>query len=300
MGGQLIMLVPLSRKRHTFTTYSYKKSNMSVKQLFLFLTLFLCLSHLSLAQEEISLVSWNIRDFGKTKSAEEIERMAEILRDYDIIAIQEVVAGYGGSQAVARLADELNRKGSNWEYAISNPTSSPAYKTEKYAFLWKTSQVKVVEKATLLGVLKDCVYREPYQIKFKVKGNLVTILNYHARKQKELPEEEVSCISDYIMHHQTEHIILAGDFNLSMDHQAFEKLKEAQYDTCATAGSTSLKRTCKDNEYLHQPMDHIIYDSQKNVVTDCGAIDFVQECDRLESSRMLSDHLPVYMRFIWK
>jgi 2-methylisocitrate lyase-like PEP mutase family enzyme len=31
---------------------------------------------------------------------------------YDIIAIQ-VVAGYGGVQAVAKLADELNRKGVN-------------------------------------------------------------------------------------------------------------------------------------------------------------------------------------------
>jgi hypothetical protein len=30
------------------------------------------------------------------------------VRDYDIIAIQEVVAGYGGAQAVAKLADELN------------------------------------------------------------------------------------------------------------------------------------------------------------------------------------------------
>jgi hypothetical protein len=44
------------------------------------------------------------------------------VRDYDIIAIQEVVAGYGGAQAVAKLADELNRKGSKWNYIISDPT----------------------------------------------------------------------------------------------------------------------------------------------------------------------------------
>jgi hypothetical protein len=36
-----------------------------------------------------------------------------LFEDY-IIAIQEVVAGYGGAQAVAKLADELNRKGSKW------------------------------------------------------------------------------------------------------------------------------------------------------------------------------------------
>ena len=71
------------------------------------------------AQHELTLVSWNIRDFGKTKSAEELDQIAEIVRAADILAIQEVVAGYGGAQAVARLAAILNRKGSKWDYVIS-------------------------------------------------------------------------------------------------------------------------------------------------------------------------------------
>ena len=115
---------------------------MNRKHLLLLLFFIIGLPQLIIAQKETSLVSWNNRDFGKTKSAEEIEHIAEILRDYDIIAIQEVVAGYGGSQAVARLADELNRKGSKWDCSISYATKSPKYKTEKYAFLWKTSKVK--------------------------------------------------------------------------------------------------------------------------------------------------------------
>ena len=75
--------------------------------------------------------------------------IAETAKNYDIIAIQEVVAGYGGAQAVARLADELNRKGTKWDYTISDPTSSSAYKTERYAFIWKTSKVKKIGKAWL-------------------------------------------------------------------------------------------------------------------------------------------------------
>jgi deoxyribonuclease-1-like protein len=56
-------------------------------------------------------VSWNIQNFGKSKSEVEINFIANTLKNYDIIAIQEVVAGYGGAQAVAKLAAELNRKG---------------------------------------------------------------------------------------------------------------------------------------------------------------------------------------------
>jgi endonuclease/exonuclease/phosphatase family metal-dependent hydrolase len=61
-------------------------------------------------------VSWNIQNFGKSKSEVEINLLQYTLKNYDIIAIQEVVAGYGGAQAVAKLADELNRKGSKWDY----------------------------------------------------------------------------------------------------------------------------------------------------------------------------------------
>jgi endonuclease/exonuclease/phosphatase family metal-dependent hydrolase len=84
---------------------------------------------------QTKLLSWNIENLGKSKSDKTINYIANALRDYDIIAIQEVVAGYGGAQAVARLADELNRKGAKWDYVISDPTSSSAYKTERYAFI---------------------------------------------------------------------------------------------------------------------------------------------------------------------
>jgi deoxyribonuclease-1-like protein len=60
---------------------------------------------------EVKLVSWNIQNFEKSKSEVEINFIANTLKNYDIIAIQEVVAGYGGAQAVAKLAAELNRKG---------------------------------------------------------------------------------------------------------------------------------------------------------------------------------------------
>ncbi len=42
--------------------------------------------------------------------------MAAILKNYDVVAIQEVVAGPGGAAAIARLHDALNRTGSKWDY----------------------------------------------------------------------------------------------------------------------------------------------------------------------------------------
>lgn len=78
------------------------------------------------------------------------------------MALQEVVAGHGGAQAVAKLADELNRKGAKWDYIVSDPTSSSAYKTERYAFLWKTSKVKKIGKAWLEKKYHLEIDREPF------------------------------------------------------------------------------------------------------------------------------------------
>jgi endonuclease/exonuclease/phosphatase family metal-dependent hydrolase len=61
---------------------------------------------------QTKLLSKNIANFGHSKSESSIRYIANSLRDYDIIAIQEVVAAYGAAQAVAKLADELNHRGS--------------------------------------------------------------------------------------------------------------------------------------------------------------------------------------------
>ena len=117
-----------------FNTLVFIKNIKVLKRIILVFLLFLSLNAVS-QKTAISLVSWNIRDFGKTKNSDELEKIAEIVGDTDILAIQEVVAGYGGAQAVAKLSDILNRKGSKWDYVISNPTKSSKYVTERYAFI---------------------------------------------------------------------------------------------------------------------------------------------------------------------
>ena len=98
---------------------------------------------------QVKLLSWNVENLGSSKSESEITFIAKTIKDYDIVALQEVVAGAGGAQAVAKLAEALNRMGFKWDYVVSNPTSSSAYKIERYAFLWKTTKVNKIGEAWL-------------------------------------------------------------------------------------------------------------------------------------------------------
>src|SRR5690606_29179916 len=92
---------------------------------------------------QVTLVSWNLKNFGKSKTDEQIFYIANLLCDYDIIAIQEVVTGIEGNKRIAELADELNRKGNKWNYVISDPTNSSGQRSERYAYLWKTKNIKL-------------------------------------------------------------------------------------------------------------------------------------------------------------
>ena len=129
---------------------------------------------------QVKLISWNVENLGSSKSQSDLLYIVNILKDYDVVALQEVVAGDGGAQAVAKLANELNRKGSKCDYVVSDPTSSSAYKTERYAFLWKTSKVKKIGDAWLEKKYHLEIDREPYYCTFDYNGKQFTIANFHA------------------------------------------------------------------------------------------------------------------------
>tara|TARA_R110002020_G_scaffold312101_1_gene527576 strand:+ start:6947 stop:7759 length:813 start_codon:yes stop_codon:yes gene_type:complete len=266
-----------------------------LKKTLVLLLLFLYFS--GFAQESVHLISWNIKDFGQTKSSEELERMAEIVRDADILAIQEVVAGYGGAQAVAKLADILNRKGSQWDYVISNPTKSTKYVTERYAFIWKTRHIKIKNTGQLITELDALVDREPFYLDFYIKGRKLTVINFHSRPHDKDPEGEIRAIIAYLKTNPSQHpIILAGDFNVEEREAVFDPLRSLGYRAAVTNKRTTLKHNCDGNNYLNYAIDNIFF--SKHITKRAGVVmDFVRVCDHLEKARTLSDHLPVSLQF---
>ncbi len=260
-----------------------------------FYSLILLLFSIALfGQGDFSLVSWNIRDFGQTKNADEIAIIAKIVRDYDIVAIQEVVAGYGGAQAVARLADELNRLGSKWDYVISDPTQSPPYKTERYAFLWKTSKIKL-KNAWLDEKLSRKIDREPFLAKFQLKGKSFIIANYHSKPHKDHPEEEIKLFYDYPSRFSYP-LIIAGDFNTNSTDAVFNPLYDNGFTSNLINEKTTLKRQCNaQNIYKNHAIDFILYQKKFFHNKASGIIDFVHSCYYLTEARLISDHLPVFL-----
>ncbi|MBW8244707.1 endonuclease/exonuclease/phosphatase family protein [Muricauda oceani] len=257
----------------------------------------ICFQCVVFAQTEaIQLVSWNIQDFGRTKNTEELNQIAEIVRDVDILTIQEVVAGYGGAQAVAKLSDLLNRKGAKWDYVISDPTNSPKYVTERYAIVWKTKNIKIKNRGWLISELDSVVNREPFLLDLFVEGKKFTLVNFHSRPYNKDPESEIIAISDFVVDSLETPLIIAGDFNVEEKMPVFDYLKDNGFKAAVSNAKTTLKRKCDGTDYLNYPIDNIFY-SQDIYKTEGKAIDFVRFCDQLEKARKLTDHLPVLLVF---
>lgn len=250
----------------------------------------------------IKILSWNIQDLGGSKNTQEINQIARIIRDYDIVAIQEVVAkDPKGAQAVAKIADELNRMGSKWDYSISNPTKSPSsYMSERYAFIWKTSKLKLLQRPFLDAELENEIIREPFIGKFQAKNadSSFYLINIHARVYNQNPENEIIHFKDYPKRLNTQNIIILGDFNLNEKHDVWNNLFKIGFKPSIENAPTTLKRTCNKTEYLNHNIDNIYYYSKRIKPLNSGRLDFVNSCQNLEKARSISDHLPVFLEFV--
>ena len=246
---------------------------------------------------QTKLLSWNIENIGKSKSDQEISFIANSIKDYDIIAIQEVVAGYGGAQSIARLADELTRKGAKWDYTISNPTSGNSYKKERYAFLWKTSKVKKIGYAWLELKYNLEIDREPYYCTFEKNGKQFTVVNFHAITKSKQPETEIKYFKFLLDEYPNLNLIFVGDFNCPQSHTVFNPLKKMGYKPVLLNQKTTLKRESKNGKHLASEFDNIFYKSSSVKVNSFGIIPFYKDFQTLKEARTISDHIPIWFEF---
>lgn len=248
----------------------------------------------STAIAQIKLCSWNIENIGKSKSATEIAFMANTLRDFDVVALQEVVAGYGGAQAVAQLADALNRKGAKWLYVVSNPTTGSSYKTERYAFLWKPHVVQLKGKPWLEDKHKMLIDREPFYATFQQGNKEFTLVNFHAITKSKQPEREIKYFKYLPAQYPTLNLIFVGDFNCPESHSVFTPLKNMGYTSVFQNQKTSLKKACQNEQCLASAFDNIWLDRKKQKVKTKNVIHFYKHFATLSEARKISDHIPLW------
>lgn len=249
--------------------------------------------------QPLHLISWNIENLGISKDDIEIRFIAQTIRNADIVAIQEVVAGDGGAQAVARIINELNTMGSSWDYTVSDPTYSSSYKTERYAFLWKKHRVKLAGQAWLQkGEYAVLIDREPYFATFDQNGKKFTLVNFHAITKSKQPETEIKYFKFLPDLYPLHNLVFLGDFNLPQNHTVFNPLKSKGYSPALVGQKTSLRQECLSDGCLASEFDNFFFKSMHIKLIDKGVIHFYKNLESIEEARLISDHIPIYIKIM--
>lgn len=249
----------------------------------------------------VRMVTWNLLNMGRSKNDEEIAFIADVLREYDLVAVQEVSTSPAGAEAVARLVDALERRGADWDYTISDPTVGPG--SERYAFLWKPSRVRLVGRPWLEASLADAIDREPYLARFESGGRRLLVASFHAVPRDKNPQAEITRLDDLHHRYPDDNLLVVGDFNLSQADEAFNDLKAVGYAPVLVGQKTSIRMKPRESglpdAHLANEYDNIFYETEVLRAESSGVIDFTGRFPDLQQARTISDHLPVYMHVQW-
>lgn len=250
---------------------------------------------------QVSVCSWNIMNLGKSKSNSELEVMANSIKAFDIVAIQEVVAGPGGAQAVSKLVAFLNTKGTKWDYSISQSTTSniPSSK-EKYAFLWKASKVKKIGNCWLDQNFQKEIDREPFMGTFQHKEKVFTLVSFHAVPKKKNPESEIKYFKFFPKLYPKLNLIFLGDFNCPQSHTVFNPLKNKCFAPVLKHQKTSIRHKCIHKDCLASEYDNLFYDTRKLQIIDKGIVSFYTNFNSMKEARKISDHVPIWCTIEFK
>lgn len=241
---------------------------------------------------QVRFCSWNIANLGKSKDQTSLLYISNTLKNFHLVAIQEVNTGMDGVRAIVIIDSLLDLSGSGWDYTVSEPTSGKG--SERYAYLWNTKKIKLCGNAWLNQELADSMDREPYMARFAMKKDTFLFVNLHAVPTAKNPAREIAQLHRIYDIHKNERLIYAGDFNLTFSNKAYDSLKIRLYEDAVYDVKTSLKTEIKDGEKFANSYDHILYPTDRVLSNTGGIIDITLDFESLKACRKISDHVPIW------
>lgn len=263
-----------------------------MKKLLLILFLLLGISSYAQDTEYLKFVSWNIQNIGKSKSDSTLYYIANKLKNYDIVAVQEVSTSEFGAQAIAKLDDQLDRTGSSWDYSISASTSGDG--SERYAYLYKKSRV-TLESTGLEKSLDTLINREPFRGVFLFNKKQYYIFTLHLVPTNKNPELEVEKLSIIPKNYKNKNIIICGDFNLSSSDKSYNGLRSTMVDVLKKTKTSLKMKPDQNGEVLNAEYDNF-WVSNNTIHKEGQVLLFYKDFKTLSLARKVSDHCPIFLK----
>lgn len=248
----------------------------------------------------IRVASFNIQVFGESKLAKpEVMRvLAEVIRRFDVVAVQEVRATT--QDVMPRFLQMINAEGASYDFIIG-PRLGRTSSKEQYTIIYNRASIEFVPGSMYtIDDPDDRLHREPLVAGFTVRGSdpahafTFTLIDIHTDPDE--VKSELNALDDVFRavredgRHEDD-IILLGDLNTDDAH--LYELGQMPYIMAAISKTPSNTRGTK----LY---DNIIFDRRATTefTGRSGVLNIMNEYHlSMQEALEVSDHFPVWAEF---
>jgi deoxyribonuclease-1-like protein len=247
----------------------------------------------------VRVASFNIQVFGEKKMANPrvTALLAEIVRQFDIVAIQEVRSK---QDFLPQFVDQLNATGRHYDYVIG-PRLGRTSSKEQYVFVFDTASIEI-DRTALYTVSDpdDLLHREPLVGWFRVRGPpaeeafTFSLVNIHTDPDE--TAQELDALADVFRvvrddGRGEDDVIVLGDLNV--DEQHLGRLGQISNIHWAVSGVSTNTRGTKQ-------YDNIVFSqlATTEYTGRWGVFDMIRQFNlTTEEALEISDHMPVWAEF---
>jgi endonuclease/exonuclease/phosphatase family metal-dependent hydrolase len=252
--------------------------------------------------DTIRVATWNIQTFGEAKLQDPLAMnvIVEVLRNFDVIAIQEVRAQ--SQEVVPQLVAMLNAGGQHHYDYVIGPRLGRSSSKEQYAFVFDQASIEV-DRYQLYTVNDpdDLLHREPLVGWFRARAATpeqaftFSLANVHTDPDE--VDRELDVLDDVFFvvrddQRREDDVILLGDFNVN--DKNLRQLGQIDGLTWIVTGNTptNTRGTAQyDNIFFHRT-------ATPEFTGRGGVLDFMRDFNlSLDQALQVSDHLPVWAEF---
>jgi len=262
---------------------------------------------LSDAEEQnktIRVGAFNIQVFGVTKASkpEVMEILAQIIRSYDVVAIQEIRDS--SQTSLPQLVEAVNSEGANYEYVVSERLGRTTSK-EQYAYVYDSTRLRLAGEPHTYPEPEgtDPFHRQPYIAGFELPGENFSFVLLTVHTDPDEAEEEINYLDEAVEYARTvypeeDDFILMGDLNADgsyYDEDAAGDLSGADYHWLI---DNSVDTTTKATDYTYDRI--IVSEGAESLFTgDSGVFRYDLAYNlTYDETTAVSDHYPVYAEFL--
>jgi len=250
--------------------------------------------------DSVRLATFNIQVFGvaKLKRTAAMSVLSQIVRRFDVVAIQEVRAK--DQSVVSRFVSLINADGSRYAHVLG-PRLGRSSSKEQYAYIYNLERIELLaDSVYTINDPRDYLHREPLVARFRVRGPPVkqaltfTLINIHTDPDEVVQEINVlDNVFEAVRRDASreDDVIMLGDFNADEKHYGeLGRLPGLQW---AIAGQNT-------NTRMTRAYDNILFDRRatSEFTGRSGVLNFMQEFQlSRDQALIVSDHMPVWAEF---